>query len=144
MRAMIVSFVVCLFAIGCATRSPPVLMLSLDVDHAANRGRVIRVVVETADERSFASASYHSVVERALRLEPPVLASRMVFPGSNERLEFPEPSSGLIAIYVLFTEPGEGEWKRLIRPPFPSVIYLRLAGSEIEPDRPPGFFDRFW
>jgi predicted component of type VI protein secretion system len=118
----------------------------LDVDRVANGGRALRVVVEMVDEESFASASYQSVVGRALHLDSPVLLSRMVFPGSQERLEFAEPSGGLIGIYVLFTQPGEGEWKRLVHPPFPDEIHLRLMENEVEPVPPPGFFDRvvFW
>lgn len=147
MRAFtIVATAFLLAAFGCASRpAPPVpVMLQLDVDGAANQGRPLRVVVETVDERSFANASYQSVVERALSDDPPVLASQMVFPGSRERIKFLSPAGGLVAIYALFTEPGDGEWKHLVQPPLPKRIHLRLAGNEIAPPAPRRCWLVFW
>jgi hypothetical protein len=37
----------------------------------------------------------------------------------------------MIGLYFLFTEPDGGEWRRLIGPPLPKKVRVKLEGSHI-------------
>lgn len=139
----------CFFALSCSS-APAVrtITLGLQLDPQANAGMPVRVVVADVDEATFAKASYTSIEERAL-LTGEWLASETLLPSRTDRVSLPiaEPRGGHIAVYVLFTEPGEGGWKYPLAEPIPDEVWVRVDTDWVGPgEPPPGWFAflKFW
>jgi len=97
--------------------NPAKLVLPIVVRPSAdsNAGRPLYVVVRAIDEKRFIEDSYGAVAALVIEPDETVLATLVVFPGTNalQVLELAELPA-VIGVYCLFTDTHEDGWKVML------------------------------
>lgn len=130
-----VGLVLCMLAaLGCGSRQKPApapeVLLSVRSEESTNAGRPLHVLVRSVDFKTFVEESYQDVAGLVVAPDASVLATFIVFPGSAHAEKIAKPEKGGIAMYFLFTEPGN-PWKRLFEEPLAKRIEISLEENHI-------------
>lgn len=119
-----------LAGVGCSSSG---VTLQLEAGPDTNGGRPLYVVVRQVEPARFASDSYGEIAHRAFARpkDETVLRTEVLYPGAKRKLRLKDPDPSLpIALYFLFTDPGE-RWKVKIDPPLPTSVEIRLDSNEV-------------
>lgn len=114
---------------GCAS---PDVTLEVTSRPQTNAGRPLYVVLRSVDPADFASESYDSIARRvfARPRDESILGSQVIFPGVDAEVVIQKPERYPLAIYFLFTDPGD-RWKRSVSQPLPDHVEVELGEREI-------------
>jgi hypothetical protein len=118
-----------LFSAGCAA---PTRTFVLRPEARANGGDNFYLVARSVAERDFFLDSYQKMVGMVFPVskDPNIKLVQLIRPGQVERVKITIAEGESLAVYALFTQPGD-PWKVLISPPLHKQYELRLAGSQI-------------
>ncbi len=122
-------------ATGCAINPEdqvPKMTIHIKSGSGVNEGRTFYVVARAVDKQVFLTESYEMVVDKVFANPPSedVLAAVPVIPGVPRELMIKKPEEAGVAVYCLFSEPGE-RWKMMLSQPLFSEYDLRLRGNLI-------------
>lgn len=110
------------------------MTLSVTTTAQTNRGTPLYAVVCEVDDTQFLTEDYDAIAAKAFASQPEAstLARQVLFPDKEDQeIIVPLPQEGKsLAIYFLFTEPGE-RWKMIFRPPVSSSVSLDLGDNQI-------------
>lgn len=114
--------VVLLAACGGGAKAPltmPKLQLVVQPHRTANGGEVFYLVIKEVNEKSFAADTYEAIASlvSADRMESEVLGVFPLIPGQQQKIYTEKPSHNSLGLYFLFTNPEDGNWKRMMRQP---------------------------
>ncbi len=96
----------------------------------ANHNTPFYVLVKPSSFADFLKADYHKLVEEKLTNESQFLEVACIIPGQTELLQIKTPEKDAIAVYFLFTTPGD-EWKYFIDKEGPRKIKILVGDNEI-------------
>lgn len=118
---------------ACATKpEPPQVMLIVQSDIRTNNGQSFYMLIRSVDTQIFLTESYPDVSNMVFSVpkDKSVLAAVPVIPGVEQKVSVKKPEDTPLAIYCLFTEPGD-QWKILMSPPLESRYILHLKNHRI-------------
>ncbi len=115
---------------GCSSNK-----IKIEVSSTAetNEGRPFYVVVRQVEQATYVTDGY-DVIAGKVYANPPdssVLRSEVIYPGKTLELNVAKPETVPIAVYFLFTHPGE-RWKMSKVQPLPSSISVELDKNDIK------------
>ena len=121
-----------LFAVasGCSSKEVKVRVSS---DPKTNGGLPFYVVCRSVEGGTFVTESPEIVSKKvfASPKDPSVLRAEVIYPGVDKEVRFDKPQALPLAIYFLFTKPGE-HWKTSRDQPVPSSVDIELSGNQIK------------
>jgi hypothetical protein len=83
----------------------------------ANAGRPLYTVVRAVTLKDFVEDGYEEIVALVIEPDETVLASFLVFPGTEQELKIAKPESKTVGVYCLLTRASGTSWKRLFEEP---------------------------
>jgi hypothetical protein len=119
-----------LISTGCGSSH---VTVRVDSTPETNEGRPFYMVVRSVESAAFVTEGYDSVASKvfATPKDQTVLASAVIFPGIEQSVEVEKPQALPLAVYFLFSKPGE-RWKTTRTLPVPTSVDIELAGNEIK------------
>lgn len=93
------------------------LTIRMKAESNANAGRPLYTVVRAVSLKDFVEDGYQEIVSLVIEPDETVLASFLVFPGTEQKLEIPKPKSKTVGVYCLLTQASGTSWKRLFEEP---------------------------
>jgi len=104
-------------------------------DENINDERSVYIVVRKVNKKAFLAESYDEVANSVFAdpIDPAVLASRILMPGTEEKIsmEIVKPDDVNIGVYALFASPGKN-WKLLLETPLESKYAIKVKQSHLE------------
>ena len=102
---------------GCGGAKIPMMDLVVTADKTSNNGQPVYLVVRTVNSSDFVSEDYQSVAGMVMRNPPDktVLSTNLILPGKKTDIKFTKPDNRSIAVYCMFTKPGQ--WKLFMQKP---------------------------
>ncbi|HVY61462.1 MAG TPA: hypothetical protein VHF22_07400 [Planctomycetota bacterium] len=111
--------------------------MTIKVDAAAdtNGGQPLYMVVRQAEEAKYVTEDYGVIAAKvfATPADPDMIQREVIYPGDSKKVSFEKPKDKPVAIYFLFTKPGE-RWKTARPQPLPSSVDIELSGNTIKND----------
>lgn len=93
---------------------PNLTTIEIQTTKSTNNGTPFYVLVKSTDFPNFLIDDYHKIA--ALVANPPAdqtcFATACIVPGINQKVNIETPADKSVAVYCLFTNPGEG-WKHI-------------------------------
>lgn len=126
--AVVVLSCLCALPAGCV---PGYVRFTVDAPPTANQGLPVYMLVRTVDDKAYLGQSYQVVAAKVTEPDPSVLRSLVIYPDSRVEVRVKKPDKGGMAVYFLFTAPGE-RWKTLLPQPLPLSVALRLESNQIK------------
>ncbi len=115
---------------GCSSNK-----LKIEVSSSAetNEGRPFYTVIRQVEQATYVTDSYEAVAAKVFANppDPSVLRSEVIYPGQTAELTVTKPEVLPIAVYFLFSQPGE-RWKMSKVQPLPSSIDIELEKNQIK------------
>ncbi len=133
---------VLLLCSGCGGKKVPMMELVVTADKNANNGQPVYLVVRAVNSSDFVSEDYQSVAGMVM-LNPPdktVLSTNLILPGKKTKIELTKPDNRSIAVYCMFTKPGQ--WKVFMQKPLKKKYKFVLNKDSISIKK--GFFSSFF
>jgi hypothetical protein len=93
------------------------LTIHVSAQADANAGRPLYVVVRAATLKDFVEDQYREVAALVIEPDETVLASFLVFPGTEQQLTIAKPEGKTVGVYCLLTLATGTSWKRLFEEP---------------------------
>ncbi len=114
---------------GCETTT---FYIEVDSETDTNQGRPVYVVVRRVDETAFLTETYEEVASSVFKTpqDPTLVLKEALIPGESWETEMEIPTDPRIAIYFMFTEPGD-RWKTLLKQPYPDGVSFELSKNQI-------------
>jgi hypothetical protein len=111
------------------------MSVKVDAKPDANGGQPFYMVVRQAEEAQYVTEDYGVIASKvfATPADPSVIKSEVIYPGATKSLSFEKPKDKPVAIYFLFTKPGD-RWKTARPQPLPSSVDIELSGNTIKSD----------
>lgn len=131
--AMMICTAAAMLSAACAGKPmPPQTMLVVQSDLKTNNGQSFYMLIRSVDTQIFLTESYPDVSNMvfAIPKDKSVLAAVPVIPGVEQKVSVKKPEDTPLAIYCLFTEPGD-QWKILMSPPLESRYIINLKNNRI-------------
>ena len=75
------------------------------------------MVVRAVTLKDFVEDGYGEIVVMVIEPDETVLASFLVFPGTEQTVTIPKPQSKTVGVYGLLTKASGTSWKRLFEEP---------------------------
>lgn len=113
---------------GCASNS---MSIKIQSEFNANDNQPVAIVIRSVNYNNFLTESYQDIAEMVYA-DPPnpsVITSRIMLPGTKEKIEIEIPPKELVGIYCLFKEPDI--WRIMLRRPFDSYYSIVLEHNSI-------------
>ena len=122
-------FLLIAFLAGCGSKN---ITINISSTPETNERRLFYVVVRSVEEKAFLVEGYQTIASKTLQAPPDksVLASEPIYPGQDREIIVKKPENKAIAVYFLFTNPGD-KWKLLVPKPLPSDYEIGLDGNQI-------------
>lgn len=95
----------------------PTLTIRLSARTGANDLRPFYVVVRAVTRKEFVEDQYQAVAALVIAPDESVLASVLVFPGTDQQLTIAKPEGKTLGVYALLTNATGTSWKRLFEEP---------------------------
>jgi hypothetical protein len=90
----------------------------------ANRGTALHVLVRETSKTDYPRVDYEDVANTLLaESDPKTIDWLVVLPGQQREVVLEHPKGTSIAVYFMFTEPGQ-RWKQLLDEPVKQVEFL--------------------
>ena len=102
----------------------------------ANSHTPFYILIKPASFTQFLHDDYYKIVDEKLKNQTPFLHVSCIVPGETKLISFKTKEKEAVALYCLFTKPGE-EWKYFIDGEGPRKIKMLIKENEI------GFVSRF-
>jgi hypothetical protein len=145
-RILIAAVVVQLSLIGCSSDGPkkPEMDFYVNASDDVNDGRIVYMMARAANEKQFLDESYAEIASKAFPKtdDPELLKLQPIYPGQKSVVHITGPEKGHVAIYFMFTDPGNN-WRSILELPLEDAYGIEL------PDRnhvflgdAPWFFSR--
>ena len=117
---------------SCGGKLPPQIIFTINPDTGANSGQPFYVVVRTVNEKKFLVESYQNIAEMVFSdpPDPSILAWQVVLPGSSQEIKIEKPTKAPVAVYAMFTEPGD-KWKVMLKMPVVSEYEILLKNNQL-------------
>jgi hypothetical protein len=100
-----------------ATPTAETLTIRMKAASDANAGRPLYTVVRAVTLKDFVEDGYEEIVALVIEPDETVLASFLVFPGTEQELKIAKPESKTVGVYCLLTRASGTSWKRLFEEP---------------------------
>ncbi len=109
------------------------IKFSFESEEETNDGRSMYVVIRTVNNKNFMIESYDQIADMVYGDSPDkgFIVSYVILPGKEKNVTISKPEDSAIAVYALFTHPGE-KWKTLIKAPFEKAYDIKLLDNSIE------------
>jgi hypothetical protein len=122
-----------LLVAGCASST---VTVAVESTPETNEGRPLYAVVRAVEEATYVTDSYDGIAAKVFARPPDatVLRSEVIYPGVKAELVVQKPDTRPLAIYFLFSEPGE-RWKMSQPQPLPGSIAVELGRNAITGER---------
>ncbi len=97
----------------------------------ANDKQPVAIVIRSVNYNNFLTESYQDIAEMVYAdpPDPSVIASRIILPGTKEKIEIEIPPKDLVGVYCLFKDPDI--WRIILRRPFDSKYSIVLEQNRI-------------
>lgn len=95
----------------------PKLTIQLTAGTGANDRRPFYVVVRAVTRKEFVEDQYQAVAALVIEPDETVLASVLVFPGTDQQLTIAAPEAKTVGVFCLLTNATGTSWKRLFEEP---------------------------
>jgi hypothetical protein len=117
---------------GCSSNK---LKIEVNSTIETNEGRPFYAVVRQVEQATYVTDGYDIVAAKVFvnPPDPSVLRSEVVYPGKTLELTVPKSETAPIAVYFLFSRPGE-RWKMSRVQPLPSSLTIELDKNQIKGD----------
>ena len=119
---------------GCAIfgKSTPVMKFIIYSESDANDGQPFYIMIRIVNEGSFFTDSYQDASNMVFANPPiqDVLAANVVLPGKKCKIRVSKPSKKPVAIYCIFTNPGD-QWKVMLSQPLKNKYKVHLEQNAI-------------
>ncbi|MEX1368556.1 MAG: hypothetical protein AB1Z98_35835 [Nannocystaceae bacterium] len=94
---------------------PPAPSLTVHVESEANGndGRPLYVLVRAVSLKDFVEDGYQDIADLVVEPDDTVLATLVVYPGTERSVTLDAPDAKTVAVYGLFTKATGSSWKRL-------------------------------
>lgn len=138
----------------------PVLAVRIKSEPNGNDGRPLYVLVRAVSLKDFVEDGYQDIADLVVEPDDTVLATVVMYPGTERTVTLDAPEAKTVAVYGLFTQATGSSWKRLFEASASIDVYAgrdRLLDEEdrsaVPPttddgEQPPGSedtsFDWFW
>lgn len=118
---------------GCLTTSDNATTFQVKTIETTNNGIPFYAVVKSTELSQFLGESYHKIATQTMLEDPESssLETLCFIPGSTQTFKVPNPDHKPLAIYFIFTHPGE-EWKYLINEDNITKVKILLGENEIK------------
>lgn len=139
---MLASVILC--ACGCAgQKSASEARITLNVHSVpkANDGQLFYMVVRDVNQKQFLTDTYQSVAGMVFAdpKDPSILSAQAIFPGQDQTLKVAQPAKNLLAVYFLFTDPGD-HWKKMVSQPLDTNYEINIDTDRVKIDVKKGLF----
>lgn len=96
-----------------ATPAAETLTIRMKAASDANAGRPLYTVVREVTLKDFVEDGYEEIVALVIEPDETVLASFLVFPGTEQQITIAKPEGKTVGVYCLLTKASGTSWKRL-------------------------------
>jgi len=98
-----------------------------------NDGQPMYVLLRIVNKKDFIIESYDQIANMVFDDSPKqnLLAWQLVIPGETTKVRIDRPEKVLVAVYALFTRPGE-KWKVIFGEPFEKKYNIVLLENELQ------------
>lgn len=113
---------------GCASNR---MSIKIQSEFNVNDKQPVAILIRSVNYNNFLTESYQDIAEMVYA-DPPnpsVIASRIILPGTKEKIEIEIPPKELVGVYCLFKEPDI--WRIILRRPFDSKYSIVLEHNRI-------------
>jgi hypothetical protein len=110
---------------------PDTTLIQIKTKEMANHGTPFYVLIKPCSFTQFLKDDYYKIVEEKLSDDSQFLSVSCLMPGDTKLLEVKTPEKEALAVYCIFTKPGD-EWKYFIDAEGPRKIKILIGNSEIE------------
>jgi len=93
------------------------LTIHMTAESDANAGRPLYTIVRAVTLKDFVEDGYQDIVSLVIEPDETVLASFLVFPGTEQQVTIAKPKSKTVGVYCLLTKASGTSWKRLFEQP---------------------------
>lgn len=93
------------------------LTIRMKAEPNANAGRPLYTVVRAVSLKDFVEDGYQDIVSLVIEPDETVLASFLVFPGTEQEVKIARPKSKTVGVYCLLTKANGTSWKKLFEAP---------------------------
>jgi hypothetical protein len=123
-----------------AACQPASLQLRINAPPGTNQGRPLYMLVRKVDAKQYAAESYSEISARVVQVDPNVVHSEIIYPGTLRRLQVKVPQDSSLAVSFIFTAP-DGKWQEFLNTPLPPSLDVDLHEGRIQtggvPPAPP-------
>ncbi len=107
------------------------MSFTIQSEFNANDRQPVCIVIRSVNYSNFLTESYQDIAGMVYAdpLNPSVIASRIILPGTKEKIEIEIPPKELVGVYCLFKDPEI--WRILLRRPFDSKYSIVLEQNRI-------------
>lgn len=143
---LIVALLMQLALEGCSSDGPqkPEIDFYVDASHEVNDGRIVYMMARAVNEKQFLDESYAAIAGKAFpkTVDPELLKLQPIYPGQKSIVHVSGPEQGFVAIYFLFTDPGNN-WRSILELPLQTAYGIELPDrNHVLMGDEPGFFSR--
>jgi hypothetical protein len=127
-----------LSAYGCAGQNPTTetqITLNVHSVSKANDGQLFYMVVRDINQKQFLTDTYQSVAGMVFAdpQDSSVLSAQAIFPGHDQTLTVSQPAKNQLAVYFLFTNPGD-HWKKMVSQPLGADYEIKIDKDQVKID----------
>lgn len=115
--------------VGCGSSA---LTIYVESEPTVNSGRPFYMLVRAVEQKDYVSEDYQTVAGRVFATaDKNMLKTEVVLPGREMEVSVAREETLPVAIYFLFTTPGE-RWKVLLEQPLPDSVEFTLDAHQIK------------
>jgi hypothetical protein len=147
LRCLTLALLAQLALYGCSADGPqkPEIDFYVDPSYEVNDGRIVYLMARTVNEKQFLDESYTEIAGKAFPKsdDPELLKVQPIYPGQKIKVHVSGPEKGHIAIYFMFTDPGNN-WRSILELPLQDAYGIELPDrNHVYLGDEPWFFSRF-
>jgi hypothetical protein len=131
---MKLNFLLPLILMGCAAKVPTTTTtIQIKTAKKTNQGTPFYAVVKSSDYSSFLVDDYKKIATEVVsgKEDPACLNTTVFIPGETKTIEVKSAEDKAVAVYFIFTHPGE-EWKYLTDDKEGHKVKILLGENEIK------------
>ncbi len=106
--------------------------IAVVAEDTSNGGTPFYAVVRAVDKTGFLTDNYQEIANTTFADHPDqnILNTQVIYPGRKKEILVNLPKDKAIAIYFLFTSPGD-RWKAILYSPIPNRVDIALGTNQI-------------
>lgn len=124
-------FLPCLLFFSFALYGPEKTAIQVKASEKANHETPLYIFVKAVSFTQFLRDDYHQIVEEKLKDDSAFLQTGCVVPGETKLFQFDTPEKESVAVYCIFTKPGQ-DWKYFIDAEGPRNVKILIGENEIQ------------